>query len=367
MPVLWPMEPHTAAKHDILFEYLKAYYPILSRGFKGTDEILYVDGFAGPGRYTKGEQGSPILAARTALGWKTTFPTPIRIMTIEDDVERHEYLCGQLDALKTEFSERPDVRIDTPRQGKCEPILRETLRKAREEGKRFGPAFVFLDQFGWADVSMDLVAEVMAVPNCEAFVYLNHHDLIRFIAEADRDESRTRAFGSDRWKGVFSIPRADWSTFLRDLYISTLHERGVGYVLPFYMYDKNEVMKYWLFYCTKSLKGVEAMKRAMLTVDQTGNFHFSDKDDPSQTSFLSNYDDKALAADLTKAFSGRSLTCAAVHEHTLVKTRGILWRAACKLLEKATPPTLGVTGGKPKRRPGDFPETDWPTLRLHFR
>jgi hypothetical protein len=46
---IWPIEPHTAAKHQILRKYLDAWFPILATYNK---RIVYVDGFAGPGRYT---------------------------------------------------------------------------------------------------------------------------------------------------------------------------------------------------------------------------------------------------------------------------------------------------------------------------
>ena len=55
---VWPIEPHTKAKHQILEEYLKAWYPILS-SWQG--RVLYLDGFAGPGTYSGGEDGSPRL------------------------------------------------------------------------------------------------------------------------------------------------------------------------------------------------------------------------------------------------------------------------------------------------------------------
>lgn len=62
---LWPAEPHTLTKIDILKGYLNAYFPILGRTKRG-QEILLVDGFAGPGEYTNASEGSPIVALRTA-------------------------------------------------------------------------------------------------------------------------------------------------------------------------------------------------------------------------------------------------------------------------------------------------------------
>ena len=65
MQTQWKIEPHTLAKHEILKRYLSAWYPILSSS--SAKEMLYIDGFCGPGRYKKGEDGSPIIALREAL------------------------------------------------------------------------------------------------------------------------------------------------------------------------------------------------------------------------------------------------------------------------------------------------------------
>ncbi|MFL5287250.1 MAG: three-Cys-motif partner protein TcmP, partial [Rhodopila sp.] len=62
----WNLAPHTAAKLEILGAYLRAWFPILSRG-RNFDRIIYIDGFAGPGRYKRGEDGSPIIALKAAL------------------------------------------------------------------------------------------------------------------------------------------------------------------------------------------------------------------------------------------------------------------------------------------------------------
>ena len=60
---VWELEDHTAAKHEILRRYLAAWFPILSSsGYNRRG--LFIDGFAGPGIYSKGELGSPIIALR---------------------------------------------------------------------------------------------------------------------------------------------------------------------------------------------------------------------------------------------------------------------------------------------------------------
>lgn len=57
----WPLDTQTLGKHRVLEQYLKAWMPILaSRG----GPCLFIDRFAGPGRYTHGEEGSPFIAMR---------------------------------------------------------------------------------------------------------------------------------------------------------------------------------------------------------------------------------------------------------------------------------------------------------------
>ncbi len=51
-----------------LKRYLQAWMVILSQGkFR---EILYIDGFAGPGEYENGQVGSPIIALQNALNYR---------------------------------------------------------------------------------------------------------------------------------------------------------------------------------------------------------------------------------------------------------------------------------------------------------
>ena len=70
---VWDLSPHTKAKHGILKRYLQAWTPVLSLG--GFPDIIYIAGFAGPGRYSKGEDGSPVIALREALAHKVPAST----------------------------------------------------------------------------------------------------------------------------------------------------------------------------------------------------------------------------------------------------------------------------------------------------
>lgn len=54
---IWDLEPHTAAKHEILRRYVQAWAPILSQG--NFPHLVFVDGFAGPGPIPKVRKALP--------------------------------------------------------------------------------------------------------------------------------------------------------------------------------------------------------------------------------------------------------------------------------------------------------------------
>jgi three-Cys-motif partner protein len=59
---VWKLDAHTAKKHEILRTYFYAWLPIMSKWRR----IVYIDGFAGPGSYEGGEDGSPLVVLKAA-------------------------------------------------------------------------------------------------------------------------------------------------------------------------------------------------------------------------------------------------------------------------------------------------------------
>ena len=60
----WPLEPHTLGKHLVLENYLQAWLPIMT---KWNERVLFIDAFAGPGEYERGERGSPVIALQALI------------------------------------------------------------------------------------------------------------------------------------------------------------------------------------------------------------------------------------------------------------------------------------------------------------
>ena len=97
---VWPLEPHTAAKHSILRRYLQGYYPKMA---SAQTRLIFVDGFAGPGQYEGGQPGSPVIALEALTGhsqfqrWSNCV---FSFLFIEEDRSRFELLEATLKARR---------------------------------------------------------------------------------------------------------------------------------------------------------------------------------------------------------------------------------------------------------------------------
>jgi len=148
LPIIWEGSAHTFAKHQILEAYLKAWMPIMSRQSQklgiSKAELLFVDGFAGPGRYAGGELGSPILAIESVLGHSYEFFIPISFLFIEERKERHAILQNIVGEYRKRIEESRRINSVRVEKGDCERVLSEVLDSYDNTNRKIGPAFFFL-------------------------------------------------------------------------------------------------------------------------------------------------------------------------------------------------------------------------------
>jgi three-Cys-motif partner protein len=308
--------------------------PILSRQFGGhrreAREVLFVDGFAGPGTYAGGEDGSPVIAIKAALDHSHTFPAPINLLFIEQDMERFQHLLTVIDGLRPKVSGSSNIRLLPPEHGDCDAQLRHRL----EGGKAFGPALVFLDQFGYSGVAMDLIAAIMSNPHCEVFSYMNWSRLNPYMTDKTKWPSITRACGGELWKECLDVRTDQRGEVFRRLYCNQLRSAGRSrFVWHFAMCGEGDQLLHWLFFCTNNLRGLEEMKRAMWSVDDSGTFRFSDADNPNQLCFFKNATQEWLADHLHKKYVGTRRTLAEIREHVLIETPCYAYKSALAALE----------------------------------
>ena len=147
LPIIWEGSPHTFAKHRILETYLKAWMAIMSRQSHklgiSKAELLFVDGFAGPGRYARGEDGSPILALKSVLSHTHDFYVPISFLFIEEDPERHNTLQNVVNQYVEAKGKSQRIKDIVVQKGDCETVLTRIFDNYEEAIQKIGPAFFF--------------------------------------------------------------------------------------------------------------------------------------------------------------------------------------------------------------------------------
>ena len=150
---LWPIEPHTAAKHQILRKYLDAWLPILGTYNK---RVIYLDGFAGPGRYTGGEPGSPIIALEAALTHQAKLPGELVFLLIENRPDRADHLDAEIAKLQLTSSFKVQVE-----RGTFADKLGKTLDSLDSDGSPIAPTFALIDPFGFSGIPYALIQRLL--------------------------------------------------------------------------------------------------------------------------------------------------------------------------------------------------------------
>ena len=341
LPTVWEAEPHTLAKHGILRTYLEAWTAILSNARFGT-ELLFVDGFAGPGEYLLGEPGSPIVALNSILNHDRTLLKKIRLRFIEKDRERHAHLVSRLVQEQDQIVASQTVIVEPPILGDCDAEISKLIAERRRQGQMLGPALFFLDQFGYSQVPMSLVQHIMEHQWCEVFSYLNCQRMNHFLSDRTKWAGITAAYGDESWKAALAMNGDARQQSLIRAYMDAIRANaGVVYVWSFAMFDTSEHLINWLIFGTNNLRGLEVMKSAMWKSDQTGDYRFSDRVDKSgQQSFFSNLKPAWLADELAAQLAGRTMKEEEVREFVVTKTPFYLYKSAVNLLRadgRATP------------------------------
>ena len=350
---VWDLEPHTRAKHEILKRYLEAWTPILALG--GFPEIIYIDGFAGPGRYSKGEEGSPIIALRAALAHQQRIKTRVRFLFVEKDKERAAVLQEIVSG-----TERPaNFRVEVAGGETFETAFGSLLRFYTDQGKRLPPTFAFIDPFGWTGAPFTVVRQLLSNPSCEVLVTFMHEEIHRFIGLPDQAANFDALFGTRDWRGALSLADEERRRFLHNLYVNQLHHQAKArYVRSFEMRNDRDVTDYYLFYGTNNLLGLKKMKAAMWKLDESGEFTFSDATDPNQMVFFAKQPGiEALRKQLLERFTGQEATVGDIEEFVLAETafRETHFKLQIlKPLESANPPGLVVTYAPAGRRAGTY-------------
>lgn len=351
---VWPMTPHTQAKHEILRRYLEAWFPILS-SFSG--RIIYLDGFAGPGVYSDGENGSPVIALQAAVDHvlRPRFKE-ITFFFIEKDSDRAKILT---EVLAKRFPKLPSNMKYRVEGAEFAPTFEHVLDELEKHDAMLAPTFAFLDPFGFSGLPMKLIGRMMKCKKCEVLITFMAGFIKRFLDDK-REAALTDLYATDEWKKAHDL--ADPEERLR--FLVSLYEKqlkcvgGVKHVRSFGMTNKQNQIIYYLVFGTQHPKGLEVMKQAMWKTDRTGSYGFSDLSDPKQF-YLLDYDDEPHwipnAADTVYTkFRGQTIPVEQIREFVVTDTPFMYRSSILQHLEKSSPPK--IAGVLNRKRAFTYPE-----------
>ena len=235
--------------------------------------VLFIDAFAGPGRYSGGEDGSPVIAlkALTEHSARSRMASEIRYLFIEKDKDRSQHLTEVL----------RDIAPSVPRNCTYQVInstfdepLNEVLDSIENQNRRLAPSFVMIDPFGVSGTPMTTIGRILSNPRSEVYISFMYRDINRFLAHPNFEPHLTELFGCTDWKRAQEIVDSTQKRmFLYDLYKQQLRSHGATYVLHFELYEGNSLV-YAIFFGTQHLEGCDKMKQAIWKVAPFGNYKF---------------------------------------------------------------------------------------------
>lgn len=358
----WAIQPHTEAKHAILAAYLRAWFPILSLG--GFARVIYVDGFAGPGRYLAGQEGSPLRAVRALAEQTLPLPSAFEFHFVERKPQVVAKLEENLAAARRngEIPAKAEIQVHGPLsfEQAYDSSIRDRLSRFPS-----APAFALVDPFGWTGIPMRIISDLMSRPSTEVLINFMFEEINRFLNHPDQPGNFDALFGGEGWRPACDMKGDQRKRFIHDYYRDQLTAKArARYVRSFEMRNDKGLVDYFLFFATNNLRGLEKMKEAMWKVDPAGGTLFSDATNPNQITMFAAEPDRALLSRLIEKRFANSHARVKDFQTFVVEDTPFLathYKKVLKSLENEG--RLAAVDPPPSRKPGTFPD---PMLVLEF-
>ena len=258
------IETHSKAKLRVLRRYLRAYFDRLNvNPHRDEFKLDLVDGFAGGGSFTNGTgvvAGSPVVMLEEAEAAKKRLNRGrIKPLTVDCQfyfVDREKAHTDHLQKILAQHGYVGDEHKIVVRTGLFENEIDDILKSIHRRQPRSGRAIFLLDQTGFAQVELTLVARIFdELPAAEVILTFAADSLINFLSERPQmvtaakpvglSEERIRSLIEDRdgYGGKALIQRT-----LRD------HTRiltGATYDTPFFIRPEQSRRALWFLHLSR--------------------------------------------------------------------------------------------------------------------
>ena len=319
--------------------------------------IVYIDLYAGPGRYKDGAASTPLLVLQHAITDPKLASMLVALLN-DSDNKNTATLQAEIDALPGigNLKYRPTVSC-----GKVDEEAEKYFNQAK-----LVPSFSFIDPFGYVGLSLKIIKGVIKDWGCDCVFFFNYN---RINAGIGND------FVSDHMDALFGKERADalrtrlpgLSPELREALIlealaTEIKALGGKYVLPFTFRNSSGTRtSHKLVFVSKSFRGYAIMKDIMAkessTEDQgVPSLTYSPADWSMPLLFSLQQPLDKLRASLLKDFAGDEVSVVRLYEHHSVGTPYVMKNYKDILKKLEDDGEIVVRSLKGTRRRGTFPD-----------
>lgn len=306
----------SAVKSKIVVDYFTAWARVMKTKTR-SGKIGYFDFFAGPGIYADGTESTPLQIARTVLADEQL--RKITLMLFEDkDPDAAQSLSKALAGLDGVDSLAYAPKIS---HGESARKQIEDLFKTRS----LIPTFMFLDPFGYAGLTRDLMQAILKDWGCEIAFYFNFNRINAAVRNSKVRSHMNALFGAERVEAARTELTRSADEEARERILlggmrDALYDIGAKHVLQYRFRKPTGAVDHHIMFATKNLdpaqkimKGI--MARASSDVDQDGvaSFEFNPGEGGLKLPLSGETPMQRLTKELPSAFRGQRLTVASIY------------------------------------------------------
>jgi three-Cys-motif partner protein len=223
------------------------------------NRILYIDLFAGPGRYDDGTLSTPLLVLRKAIE-----DPNMRNMLVTFLNDRDSDSAGKLQAAIDGLEGIEKLKYK-PRVSN--EIVGDEIEK-KLAAIRLVPTFFFVDPWGYKGLSLGLIKSVLQNWGSDCVFFFNYNRVNMGLNNPAVKAHMDALFGPRRAErlrdSIAGLNSEDRENLIVEELCAALQEMGASYVLPFtFKNEKGKRTSHHLIFATKHFKGYEIMKGIM--------------------------------------------------------------------------------------------------------
>ena len=315
-------EPQSVVKAAIVEQY---FLPWARISIKRLGRVLYMDLYAGPGKYDDGSASTPLLVLQQIIDHPELHD---KVVTFFGDKDQR--IIDTLDANIKGLSGISNLNFQPiVKAGQVTGALAEHLATLR-----LVPTLMFLDPFGYKGVSADIVRAVLQNRGSECILFFNYNRLVPAIRNAGVRHHVDAIFGAQRVDNLGEIlptlDNAGTERAVMEALRESMREIGAGYVQAFRFRKGARITHHLVFIGTHPL-GHKIMKDVMSKhsshISQgVASFEFVQAEDNASITMFHEepgpIDD--LKVDLLKTFAGKSVTVECIFEQHNLGTPYVL-------------------------------------------